>query len=41
MVLRDTDFIARIGGDEFAVLIQHTDLAQAKAAHAASSHGHQ
>lgn len=31
MVLRDTDFIARIGGDEFAVLIQHTDLAQAKA----------
>jgi diguanylate cyclase (GGDEF)-like protein len=31
MVLRDTDFIARIGGDEFAVLVQHTDLAQAKA----------
>ncbi|MBD0787636.1 diguanylate cyclase [Vibrio sp. Y2-5] len=30
MVLRDTDFIARIGGDEFAVLIQHTDIEQAK-----------
>ncbi len=27
--LRDTDFIARIGGDEFAVLIQHTDIEQA------------
>jgi diguanylate cyclase (GGDEF)-like protein/PAS domain S-box-containing protein len=23
--LRDTDFIARIGGDEFAVILQHTD----------------
>ncbi|MFV0447388.1 MAG: diguanylate cyclase [Vibrio sp.] len=30
-VLRDTDFIARIGGDEFAALIQHTDIEQAQA----------
>lgn len=28
-LLRDTDFIARIGGDEFAVIIQHTDIHQA------------
>ncbi len=30
-VMRDTDCIARIGGDEFAVLIQHTELEQAQA----------
>lgn len=28
-LLRDTDFIARVGGDEFAVIIQHTDIHQA------------
>ncbi len=30
-VMRDTDCIARIGGDEFAVLIQHTNIDQARA----------
>ncbi|ASA56000.1 diguanylate cyclase [Vibrio gazogenes] len=25
-ILRDTDFISRIGGDEFAVIIQHADV---------------
>ncbi len=29
-IMRNTDFIARIGGDEFAVLIQHTDIDQAR-----------
>ncbi len=28
-LLRDTDFIARIGGDEFAVIIQHADTDKA------------
>ncbi|MBF9001847.1 sensor domain-containing diguanylate cyclase [Vibrio nitrifigilis] len=28
-LLRDTDFIARIGGDEFAVIVQHSDLKHA------------
>tara|TARA_Y100001956_G_scaffold11712_1_gene10850 strand:+ start:4794 stop:6674 length:1881 start_codon:yes stop_codon:yes gene_type:complete len=30
--LRDTDFIARIGGEEFAVILPHTSLAEAELA---------